>query len=126
MVRELTGHEADVSSLAWSPDGDRLASGSQDRTCRLWDPATGASVRQLKIEAHGETAAVSGVAWSPDGRTLAAASGALKLPETDETVNLVRFFDAGTGRAEPGGMDVQPPRAEWGGDYSGMIDALQS
>lgn len=40
-VTTLSGHEADIFSLAFSADGQTLASGSEDRTIRLWDVATG-------------------------------------------------------------------------------------
>jgi WD40 repeat protein len=36
-VAELRGHDAYVHSVAWSPDGTRLASGSGDGTVRIWD-----------------------------------------------------------------------------------------
>jgi WD40 repeat protein len=42
VVREVAGHNADVSALAFSPDGKRLASSCRDRLLRLWNPATGA------------------------------------------------------------------------------------
>jgi hypothetical protein len=38
-VARLSGHTSYVWSLAWSPDGTRLASGSGDSTLRLWDTA---------------------------------------------------------------------------------------
>jgi WD40 repeat protein len=40
----LTGHDNSVLSVAFSPDGDLLASGSDDHTVRLWAPATGEPV----------------------------------------------------------------------------------
>jgi WD40 repeat protein len=41
----LSGHASTVTSVAWSPDGRRLVSTSGDRTVRLWNPDTGACVR---------------------------------------------------------------------------------
>ena len=59
-----------VWSVAWSPDGARLASADDDHTVRVWDAASGALLRTLA----GHTNLVSSVAWSPDGTRLASAS----------------------------------------------------
>ena len=68
----LTGHTDDVDSVAFSPDGKTLASGSDDGAVRLWDVA---SHRQIGAPLTGHTDAVSSVAFSPDGKTLASGSG---------------------------------------------------
>ena len=44
LIREISAHEAPVLSVAYSPDGIRIASCSDDRTVRTWNAATGASV----------------------------------------------------------------------------------
>ena len=66
---KLDGHGHLVYSVCFSPDGRRLASGSNDETVRLWDVETGACVRTL--EGHGF---VFSVCFSPDGRMGASGS----------------------------------------------------
>ena len=63
----LVGHDGDVTSVCFSPDGKQLVSGSSDRTVRLWDAETGACVKRL--EGHGRD--VISVCFSPDGRMVA-------------------------------------------------------
>src|SRR5262249_14619427 len=64
------GHRGGLWTCTFSTDGTRLASGGEDRTARLWDPATGA----LLAECRGHTSKVGGVAFSPNGARLATAS----------------------------------------------------
>ncbi|OAI48365.1 hypothetical protein AYO44_07260 [Planctomycetaceae bacterium SCGC AG-212-F19] len=70
-IRELTGHEGSVCSLAFSGDGKLLASGSADHTIRLWEVATEQELAHLK----GHADEVRSVCFSPDGQMLASGSG---------------------------------------------------
>ena len=66
-LRTLTGHALNVWTVAFDPDGRRLASGSFDHTVKVWDVETGTLVRTLSEH----TQAVVSVAFSPDGVWLA-------------------------------------------------------
>jgi len=78
-------HGGPVLALEFSPDGQRLATASEDKTARVWD-RTSPGPGPLVLEGHHEP--LTDVAWSPDGKTLATAS-------KDWTV---RLWDAGTGK----------------------------
>ena len=66
----LRGHQSYVNSVAFSPDGKTLATGSWDNTIKLWDIASGKV--KTTLQAHQDI--VSSVAFSPDGKTLATGS----------------------------------------------------
>ena len=85
-MNRLEGHGDAVRSVAFSPDGQRLVSGSGDNTMRLWDANTGAAIGQ-PLEGHGDS--VFSVAFSPDGQRLVSGSD-------DDTL---RLWDANTGAA---------------------------
>ena len=78
------GHSLGVTSVAFSPDGKLLASGSADNSIKLWNVASGRELRTLS----GHTAPVSSVAFSPDGKVLASGSW-------DTTIKL---WDVASGR----------------------------
>jgi WD40 repeat protein len=60
----LCGHDAPVTTMAWSPDGKRLATASEDQTVKVWNAANEQEV--LTVRAHNSF--VSAAAWSPDGK----------------------------------------------------------
>ncbi len=65
--RWLKGSVKQLYCMAWSPNGERMAIGSQDQTMRIWDAATGKQVHVLL----GHEGEIGFAAWSPDGRLLA-------------------------------------------------------
>ena len=65
-IRTLEGHTDWVESVAFSPDGRTIASGSWDTTIRLWEVATGQQIRTLEghTEQSGASRSVQMVAYS--------------------------------------------------------------
>lgn len=62
-------HTATVTSVTFSPTGDRVAAAAEDGSVRIWSMATGALVRTLRDHTQRATS----VSWSPDGSRLATA-----------------------------------------------------
>ena len=69
-IYALKGHEGLVSSVAFRPDGERIASGSHDTTILIWDAATREAIHALR----GHTSVVSSVAFSRDGKRVVSGS----------------------------------------------------
>ncbi|HZZ77807.1 MAG TPA: WD40 repeat domain-containing protein, partial [Gemmataceae bacterium] len=63
------GHQDAITCVAWAPAGDFIASGSVDKTVRVWNAHTGRQIQVLRCND-----AVTAVAWSPDGMTLASST----------------------------------------------------
>lgn len=72
LLKRLEGHDWQVSSVAFHPAGDMLASASWDRTVRIWDIDAGKELRV--IDRSGHTAPITSVAWHPNGALLATTS----------------------------------------------------
>ncbi|KAJ2924132.1 hypothetical protein H1R20_g12960, partial [Candolleomyces eurysporus] len=84
-LEPMTGHSDYVRSVAFSPDGKYIVSGSDDNTIRLWDAHTGQPALEPITEQSGW---VRSVAFSPDGKYIVSGSD-------DKTI---RLWDAQTGQ----------------------------
>jgi WD40 repeat protein len=113
--------------VAFSPDGTRLASGSQEGLVTVWDASTGKEFLMLR----GHARAVSSVAFSPDGDRIASASQdhtvkiwdastgqeVLALSGFDEPVESVAFSPDGRYLASGRGLHGEPGRVNvWDAD----------
>jgi WD40 repeat protein len=79
LLQVLEGHKGGVTTIAYSPDGTKIASGSVDRSIHVWDASTGEPLNDEPFEGH--MSCVTSVAFSPDGLRLASAS-------EDETIQI--------------------------------------
>ena len=71
ILRRIDGHEAVITSIAFGPNGKKLATGSNDKTIRVWDVHSQEEL--LRLRAHHHT--LYCVAFSSDGRRIAADDG---------------------------------------------------
>ena len=69
-LKTLEGHLLQVLSVAYSPDGTRIISGSEDNTIKIWDANTGECLKTLE----GHSGWVRSVAFSPDGTKIISGS----------------------------------------------------
>ncbi|KAJ4465955.1 WD40-repeat-containing domain protein [Lentinula edodes] len=93
----LQGHTGQVSSVAFSPDGKKIVSGSWDKSVRVWSTQTGMA---LFDPLQGHTKGVKSVAFSPNGQTIVSGSDDLTIRVWDAETgkdNSVRIWDADTG-----------------------------
>ena len=83
LLRTLTGHTSGVSSVAISPHGGTIVSGSEDNTIKVWRLSDGATLRTVSGRT---TSCVLSVAISPDGNTIVSGSA-------DGTIKVWRLAD---------------------------------
>jgi predicted NACHT family NTPase len=83
-VRLVLHQDSPIWDIAYSPDGTRVATASQDKTAKVWDSSSG----RLLLTLTGHTESVNDVAFSPDGKLIATSSH-------DRTV---KIWDAQTGK----------------------------
>jgi hypothetical protein len=69
-LRTLRGHFGSVNSVAFSPDGQRIVTGSDDHTAKVWDAVSGRELLTLK----GHSGWVLEAVFSPDGRRIVTGS----------------------------------------------------
>ena len=69
-LKTLEGHSDSVRSIAYSPDGTKIVSGSYDETIKIWDANTGKCLKTLE----GHLSFVESVAFSPDGTKIISGS----------------------------------------------------
>lgn len=94
----LLGHTASVNSVAWSPDSAMLATGSSDRSIRIWEPKGSFLVEKWEIREDwfgGLLGEITSLSWSPDGLVLLATEAGAGNPED----TYVHRFDPITGTA---------------------------
>ena len=89
-LQQLKGHDNYVLSVAFSPDGSKIVSGSSDKTIRVWDASTGV---EMLPPLRGHDSWVESVAFSPDGSKIVSGS----------RDNTIRVWDASTG------VEMLPP-----------------
>ena len=84
---QLRGHDDGVRSVAFSPDGSKIISGSDDMTNRVWDANTGI---EMLLRSHYDS--INSVAFSPDGSKIIAGSDDMTIRLWSASTGIEMFF----------------------------------
>jgi WD40 repeat protein len=104
ILRHYIGHDAEVWSVAFSPDGQTVLCGSDDGTVILWDVESGAQIRRFETDAPSP---VHSVVYSPDGRYVLGGQEDERIIVWDiETGEIVRVFTENHGIIDLGMVDM--------------------
>ena len=97
LMLDTGGHMSQIVDIAFTPDGKQLVSASNDKTIRVWDIATGKTVRMIRGEsAPGAWGTIYAMALSPDARWLAI--GGYLSDAEPISASVIRLYDFATGK----------------------------
>lgn len=93
LLLELKGHADSTETVAYSPDGKHMITGSMDGTVKLWDASSGEVIRTY----YGHGGAVESLAFRPDGKRFASGSSdrTLRVWDTETGLELTRHRTGG-------------------------------
>ncbi len=96
LMLDTGGHMAMIRDIAFTPDGRQIVSASDDKVIRVWDVATGKTLRTIRGEAApGHAGKVYAMALSPDGKWLAAGG---VMDHVEREIGAIRLYDFASGR----------------------------